>query len=400
MTHAIVVRLGQKGDGIVETASGTVQVPKVLVGEVLDLGDGRRHSIVQPSPDRVMPFCPHYDNCGGCKFQHWREAPYRSWKQGLVATALAVQGIEARVAELVDAHGAGRRRVSLHVRLIEGVWQAGFMEQKSHNLCAIEHCPVVDPALVNAPAIAASFGPVLGPCDVALTSAANGIDVSVRAERKAVEKRFAALTEIFHLHGLLRLSVNGDTYGMKGQPVVKVGLAEVPLPLQSFLQATSAGEEALAKLVMASSPKKAKHVADLFSGLGTFAFHLAEELKVTAIDSDKPAIEALQKGMRAAQGLKPIKAEVRNLFNAPLTVMELKDFDWVVMDPPRAGAEAQSRLLAKSPVKHVTSVSCDVQTFARDARILIDGGLVLKAVTPVDQFKWTAHVEVVGVFAR
>ena len=400
MTQAIVARLGHKGDGIVESVNGRFHVPKVLAGEVLDLRDGRLHSILQPSPDRVPPFCSHYDTCGGCKFQHWRDEPYRIWKRGLVVEALDARRIEAPVAELIDAHGAGRRRVSLHVRLIEGVWRAGFMEQKTHDLCAIDRCPVLVPALANAPAIAASFGSVLGPCDVALTAAANGIDVLVRAERKAVEKRFAALTELFHLNGLLRLSVNGETYGMQSQPVVRVGRVDVPLPLQSFLQATIAGEEALAKLVLASHPKKAKHVADLFSGLGTFTFHLAEDLAVTAIDSDKPAIEALQKGMRAAQGLKPVEAVVRNLFNAPLTVMELKDFDWVVMNPPRAGAEAQSRTLAKSAVKHVTSVSCDVQSFARDAGILIDGGFALKSVTPVDQFKWTAHVEVVGVFAR
>ncbi len=400
MTRIVVSRLAQKGDGVAETAGGLIHVPKVLPGEVLDIEAGKLRTVLTSSPDRVTPFCPHYDLCGGCKFQHWREEPYRVWKRGLVVAALAQQGLAAEVKNLIDAHGAGRRRVSLHVRLLEGVWRAGFMEQKSHDLCAINACPVLVASLSRAAEIATAFGPSLGNCDVALTAAANGIDVAVRAERSAVAKRFAALSTVLNEFGLLRLSVNGETVAMREQPVVQMGAAHVPLPVQSFLQSTAAGENELWHLVLASRPRKARHVADLFSGVGTFSLRLAEHLPVTAIDSDKPAIASLQKAARATQGLKPVAANVRNLFAAPLTATELKDHDWVVLDPPRAGAESQARQLAKSAINAVTYVSCDVQSFTRDARLLADGGLVLKSVTPVDQFKWTAHVEMVGVFAR
>jgi 23S rRNA (uracil1939-C5)-methyltransferase len=173
----------------------------------------------------------------------------------------------------------------------------------------------------------------------------------------------------------------------------------VPLPVGTFLQATRAGEQALVRLVLQSLPK-VKSVADLFSGLGTFTFSLAEKAKVHAIDSDKPAVAALEQGVRHTQGLKPITAEVRNLFNAPLTTQELAVFDAVILDPPRAGAEAQCRMIAKSKLRHVTYVSCDPQSFARDASLLAGAGFVLDELTPVDQFKYTAHVEMVGVFKR
>lgn len=395
-----VARLGQMGDGIVETSDGLLHLPKVLPGETVEVAAGRVLRIAEASPERVVPFCAHYDSCGGCKFQHWQDAHYRAWKLARVVQALRGQELETQLDEMLDAHGAGRRRVSLHVRQVDGVWQAGFMEQKSHDLVPLTTCPVLVPQLQEAPKLAAEFGPHLGACDVAMTWAVNGLDVAIKAERKAVAKRLPALSALFNARKLLRLSINGEIFAMAAPPVVQLGNATVELPVQSFLQATLAGEEELYALVLASRPRKARTVADLFSGLGTFALRLAQHLPVTAIDSDKPAIEALKKAVRVTQGLKPLQAETRNLFNAPLTVQELRDHDWVVLDPPRSGAEAQCHVLAKSAVRHVTYVSCDVQSFTRDARMLVNGGFTFRTLTPVDQFKWTAHVELVGVFAR
>jgi SAM-dependent methyltransferase len=181
-------------------------------------------------------------------------------------------------------------------------------------------------------------------------------------------------------------------------PTVRIGTAVVPLPPGSFLQATRAGEETLAGLVT-EHVGKAKQVADLFCGVGPFALRLAENAKVTAMDSDEAALEALSRAS-AAPGLKPITVQKRDLFRRPLTSPEMKSFDAVVFDPPRQGAEAQARELAKSKVPLVIAVSCNAATFARDAKILIDGGYQLSAVTPVDQFKYTAHVEIVAAFAR
>jgi 23S rRNA (uracil1939-C5)-methyltransferase len=400
MSRHVVERLGQRGDGIVAADDGNRHVPKVLPGETIDLAGSRLMRVIEPSPERVPAFCEHYDTCGGCKFQHWREDSYRQWKAEQVAQVLAGQGLTPDIAPLVDAHGEGRRRVSFHVRKTEAGWRAGFMEQKSHDLVPIDRCPVLAPALRDSPALAAEFGALFGECDVLLTAADNGIDVAVKAERKATDKRMPALSSLFQANNLLRLAVNGEVAVMAAPPVVRMGAASVSLPVQSFLQATAAGEEALARLVLESKPKRARNVTDLFSGLGTFALRLAVIMPVSAYDSDRPAIDAMIKATRMTQGLKPLTAAARNLFNAPLTPLELKECDWVVLDPPRAGADAQCVMLVKSAVKHVTYVSCDPQSFGRDAKILAQGGFSLRLVTPVDQFKWTAHTELVGVFSR
>ena len=396
--HRIQV-LGQHGDGVVRDGENTLHIPKVLAGEAVELIDGKVGRIVLPSPQRIVPFCRHYSLCGGCKLQHWRYEPYAAWKRQLVTDALAGQGLVVDVAPLIDAHGAGRRRVSLHVRQQNGAWVAGFMEQKSHDLCAIDQCPVLAPELQQAPAIASAFGPSLGACDVAVTMTSGGLDVAIKAERKAVPRRVESLMALARNHRLARLSINGEVLVTLQQPIVTIGRVRVLLPVQSFLQATDRGEEVLSNLVV-QHVSGAKHVADLFCGIGPFALRIAEASRVTAYDSDGPVIANLQLAVRNTQGLKPVSAEVRNLFRAPLIVAELKEHDAVVFDPPRAGADTQAREIAKSNVKCVVAVSCNAGTFARDAAILVKGGYALKSVTPVDQFKYTAHVEIVALFTR
>lgn len=399
MSTYTVEALGQQGDGIVRDGERTIHVAKVLAGESIEMVGGVLQQVVAPSPQRISAFCKHYEKCGGCKLQHWQQQPYALWKRQLVVDALLGQGLSVDVAPLIDAHGAGRRRVSLHVRQLNSAWVAGFMEQKSHDLCAIDQCPVLAPALQNAPMIAAVFGPSLGACDVALTATSSGLDVAVKAERKAVPRRMESLVALARQHRLARLSVNGEVFVTLQQPMVMIGRARVLLPMQSFLQATERGEEILSSLVV-QHLTGAKHVADLFCGLGPFALRLAETSRVSAYDSDKPAIDHLQLAVRNTMGLKPVHTEARNLFKSPLIAMELKEHDAVVFDPPRAGAEMQAREIAKSKVKRVVAVSCNAGTFARDASILVKGGYTLKSVTPVDQFKYTAHVEVVALFTR
>jgi 23S rRNA (uracil1939-C5)-methyltransferase len=223
--------------------------------------------------------------------------------------------------------------------------------------------------------------------------------VSARAERKVLEREHANLAQFVSALKIARLSVNGEVIATAIPPRLKLGKAEVALPPGGFLQASLAGEETLARLVR-EGIGKAKGVADLFCGIGPFAFRLAETAKVEAFDSDRAAIAALGAAAKASSGLKPLRAEVRDLFKAPLVPNELKPFDAVVFDPPRAGAEAQAKQLARSAVRTVVAVSCDAGTFARDAAILVEGGYTLKQVTAVDQFKWSSHVEVVAVFTR
>lgn len=399
MTFVKIDRIGTRGDGMGNEDGKTVIVGKTLPGETIALVGGKLKRIVTPSTDRIAAFCKFYDSCGGCKFQHWAYEPYATWKRQLVVDALKSQGLEVEVSPMLDAHGLGRRRVSLHVRQIDGVWHAGFMEAKTHDLVAIDVCPVLDPKLHEAFAIAAAFGPLMGACDVAITAADNGLDVSIKAEREAVAKRISAFNELMSKFNIARVSVNNLVAAQGRIPMVSVGKANVPLPVQSFLQATALGEETLVKLVR-EPMTKSKKIIDLFCGVGPFTFQIAETHKVHGIDLDKAAIGGMLQAARFSTGLKPLTAEARDLFDNPLVPAELNEFDTVVMDPPRGGAEAQARQLAKSKVKLVISVACDVLSFARDAAILVRGGYKLVKVTPVDQFKYTAHVEIVGVFKR
>lgn len=395
-----ITRMGWRGEGI---ADGPVYVAYALPGEtVLAAVSGERGvllAVETASPQRVAPFCPHFGACGGCQLQHWAPAPYGAWKAAQVTQAFAKRGLAVTVAGPVDAHGAGRRRVSLHGRRKDGVAEAGFMAARSHALHDLDHCPILVAGLREAPAQARAIAAALGDCDVAMTATDSGVDTNVKAERKVAAAEHAKLAGLAERLDLARLAVNGEAIVTRRAPVIAMGKAQVTLAPGSFLQATAAGEAALASLVTAALPR-AKRIADLFCGLGPFTFRLAERARVSALDSDRPAIAALALAARQTQGLKPIAAAARDLMREPLVAGELKDFDAVVFDPPRAGAEAQARQLAKSAVKTVVAVSCDPETLARDAAILTGGGYRIAAVTAVDQFKWSSHVETVAVFVK
>ena len=384
--------LNWRGEGVGDGKTFRNVLPK----EVVDATTGQ---VLQASTERIEAFCKYYERCGGCQLQHWQEAPYQNWKRHLISVALEKRGIDFPVSKIIDAHGAGRRRVSLHVRRKEGAVVAGFMAARSHDLIDIDQCPILVPALQDATAIACKLGAKLGDCDVSLTAADNGLDASIKAERKIADEQMPKLASLVAELNLLRLTINGNLVASRATPVVSIGKALVQVPPGSFLQATNAGEEALTTLVM-NSLGKAKSVADLFCGIGPFALRIAEHAKVTAVDSDKPAIASLSQAVRLNTGIKPLKTEARDLMREPLVPNELKEFDAVIFDPPRAGAEAQAKQLAKSTVKTVVAVSCDPASFARDAEILLSGGYKIKSLTAVDQFKWTSHVETVGLFGK
>ena len=387
-----IEHLNWRGEGV---AKGQT-FRNVLAGDIIDSATGQ---VVQTSTERITPFCKYYVKCGGCQLQHWQQVPYQDWKKNLIVTALRKRGLEFPVAEIIDAHGAGRRRVSLHVRRKDGAVIAGFMAARSHDLIDIDHCPILVPALQDSTDIARKLGSRLGDCDVSLTAADNGLDISIKVERKIADEQMPKLASLFAELKLARLTINGNMIAARATPMISIGKALVQVPSGSFLQATKAGEEALASLVIAALGK-AKSVADLFCGIGPFALRLAEKTKVIAFDSDKSAITSLAQAVRLTTGIKPLKTEVRDLMREPLVANELKDFDAVVFDPPRAGAEAQARQLAKSTVKTIVAVSCDPASFARDAELLLGGGYKLKSLTAVDQFKWTSHIEIVGMFGK
>jgi len=406
--HLTISRLGVRGDGVVDTPGGPVFVPYTLPGEGVEVEPfpghpDRRHllRVETPSAERIVPVCPHFAVCGGCQTQHWDFARYLAWKRGLVVEALAE--FDVAVDEIIDAHGEGRRRVVLHARRSQkDVLEVGFAAYRAHHIVSIDRCPVLAPSLSGtipaAWALAEALGAMKKPLDIQVTASDAGLDVDVRGSGGLPPSRAAALVRLAETHKLARLTRHGEFVAQRTTPTVRMGRTIVPLPPGSFLQATREGEETLARLVCEHAGK-AKQVADLFCGVGPFALRLAERARVIAADTDAAAVASLGEGAKAL-GLKPVETHARDLFRRPFLPDELKRCDAVVFDPPRQGAEAQARELARSKVPTVIAVSCNVATFARDARILVDGGYKLKAVTPVDQFRHSAHVEIVARFEK
>ena len=407
----VVDHVGHFGDGVALAGGQSIYVPYSLGGETVEVEavpghpDRRRLLAVErASPQRIAPFCPHFGVCGGCAIQHWDAERYRAWKRDSVIEALARADLACEVEPLVDAHGLGRRRITLHARLgTHDVLKVGFSAAHSHDIIAVDRCPILDPgldgALDAAWALAEPLTPVGKPLDIQITASDSGLDVDVRGSGPLPAAMIATLSRIAEQHRLARLTRHGELVLMRTPPTIMIGAARVTLPPGSFLQATVAGEETLAALV-ALHCKRAKHIADLFCGVGPFALRLAAKSRVSAFDSDTGAVTALQKAAALTSGLKPVKAEARDLFRRPLMPVEMRDYDTIVFDPPRQGAQAQAERLAASKIPVVVAVSCNVATFARDARILVDGGYKLETVTPVDQFRHTPHVELVARFRR
>lgn len=409
--HLTITSLGHRGDGVADGAGGPLYVSYTLPGETVEVEGvpghpDRRHllRVETASAERVAPICPHFGECGGCAMQHWRFDRYRDWKRGTLVRALEHAGISAPVGDLIDAHGEGRRRAVFHARRADhDILSVGFMAARAHRIVAIDRCPVLAPsmdgAIKAAWAVAEALGPIKKPLDIQVTATDTGLDIDVRGSGALSSRATATLARVADTHRLARLTRHGELIVQRTAPTLRIGKALVPLPPGAFLQATAAGEAALARLVT-DYVGDAKSVVDLFCGVGPFALRLAERARVRAADADAAAIAALRQAAANTSGLKPVEAEPRDLFRQPFLPEELKRIDAVVFDPPRQGAEAQARALAASKVSVVVAVSCNAATFARDARILVEGGYTLAAVTPVDQFRYSPHVEIVARLVR
>lgn len=418
-----IAEVGARGDGVAPLDGTKVFVPftvagdraRVRVSEATDgagKGEGLRGEVLdllEPGPGRGTPACRHFGTCGGCSLQHMGDAAYAAWKVDLARGALARVGLADVAMEPLFRTPPGARRRARFAALKRGqrLW-FGFNERMSHRVVDLEECPVLIPVLAALVeplrALLRDLLPEGGSCDALASALEGGIDLLLIGPKtldRAARERLVA----FDAGGVVRLSWQADDRGSPEpiahrQPVAaRFGGVAVTPPPGAFLQASAEGEAALVGAVldaMGEMGGEAKRVADLFAGLGTFAVPLARRAAVHAVEGDAPALAALN---RAAGALR-LTTERRDLFTDPLTAKELARFDAVVFDPPRAGAAAQARALAESKVPLVVGVSCNPATFARDARALADGGYRLERVRPVDQFLWSAHLELVGVFRQ
>jgi 23S rRNA (uracil1939-C5)-methyltransferase len=400
-----ITGLGAEGDGAATTAAGTpIFIPQALPGETWRFEEGYTAEPVTLLSDRRRQPNPDDEPCGGCVARHMPLAMYHDWKREFLVRALRQHGIAADVQPLVTVPEHSRRRATFNARREGGAMRIGYHGRRSHDLVAADDCPVLDTRIVALwPALAELAGTVSAGTDatrVVVTITDTGADVDVEGDEAGLTARIRSrISEIAAAARMARISVGGVPVIQRQAPVLHFAGKAVTPPPGAFLQAVPQAEQAMIDLVTAAL-EKSKHVGDLFCGLGTLTLPIARKARVMAFDSDRVAIDALNEAQRKNQGLKPITAQVRDLFSDPLAPLEMKDLDAVVLDPPRAGAKAQCERLAKSKIGRVVMVSCNPATLARDLRVLIDSGYRLDAITPIDQFLYSPHLEAVAALAR
>lgn len=408
-----IASLGAKGDGVAHGSDGPVFVPFALPGETVAIArvknEGTIMSFASTSPDRVAPPCKHFGPdgvggvCGGCSLQHLAKPAYNAFKRQVLIDALKSKGIEAQVGEIFEAHPHQRRRLVFTARRREHGLVMGFMQAETHHVVPVEECPIASDGLISRLDAIKIIANACGAehFRITVTETLTGLDISLDGLRGGLgdQARRAVTNAVIKLKSIARVSANGEIVIEPHKPLLDFDGARVVLPPGGFTQATLEAEAHMAELAIAHIGK-AKKVADLFSGVGTFALRIARKASVFAVESDEKAIKALDQGARMTQGLKPVSIERRDLFRRPLMTSEFKSFDAVVFDPPRAGAEAQCLELAKSQVKKIVAISCNPLTLARDLAILTAGGYRIDTVTPIDQFLWSPHVEAVATLTQ
>ncbi len=393
-----IIRVAARGDGVTDDGR---YVAHAAPGDEIAADGGLIHG-----PRHQEPACQHFPICGGCQLQHLDEDALRDFVRDRVVHALATQKVEAGA--IMPVHLSPpqtRRRIAMRSAWAGKEFHLGFSTEKSHRIIDLQQCDVMTPELFALTSELRAFLKMhLGRRDhvqIKMAMVDQGIDLLIEnwvAEGLEIHEALSAFAEG---HGLARLSIDegyGPTAFWEPEPVtVRLGGVSVAFPVFGFLQATNDGEAALVAGV-ADIAGKSKMVADLFCGLGTFALSMAGGAKVYAAEADQQAIVALKSAAGVAG--KPVFAEHRDLFRRPLTAEELNKFGAVILDPPRAGAKEQVTQLASSSVAKIAYVSCNPNSFARDAKTLVSGGYKLQRIWPVGQFRWATHVEMVGEFMK
>jgi 23S rRNA (uracil1939-C5)-methyltransferase len=402
-----ITELGRGGDGVADVGGERTYIPFTLPGESVEIersgNRGRPLRIVDASPERVDPICRHFGTCGGCALQHMEQNAYLSWKRDMVAESFARSGIEVDVEPAAPMAKSSRRRgIFSAIKTAKGVI-LGFHRKGANEIVAIDECPVLVPAIVDKLNILIQIAKTVlrqsRPARIIVVAAENGLDIAVEGAGRLGRAELESLGGLGVDTSLARLTINGNQIFVNRRPEIQAGdTALFPIP-GGFLQATASAEATLAATAL-DHIGDAAPIADLFAGIGTFTMRLARHAKVTAVDGSDSLLAAIVSAANNARQLKSVTTRKRDLFQNPLAAVELNAFGAVVFDPPAAGAKAQAEAIAASTVPKIVAVSCNPSTLARDARILIDGGYRLTRVLPVDQFLFSAEIEVVATFER
>ncbi|MBT8412704.1 MAG: RsmD family RNA methyltransferase [Boseongicola sp.] len=400
MTTVTIERLGHHGDGI---ARGPIFAARTLPGETVEgVLEGTRLTaprILTPSTDRVSPKCRHYKSCGGCALQHASDGFVTGWQKDVVSRALEAVGLEAPIRNFHTSPAGSRRRATFTGRRTKKGAIVGFHGPASDSLIDVPDCQIIRPslravlpALEEITCLGASRKSELR---LSVTDTDTGLDVLVSDGKPLEDNLRARLIEIANQSGFARISWNDDVIAQRVAPILHMGTAPVPVPPGAFLQSTAEGEAALLASVQDALGGAGK-ILDLFAGCGTFALPLSLGAEIHAVEGEQALLDALDAGWRHATGSKRVTIERRDLFRRPMTPDEIERFDAIVIDPPRAGAEAQVTEIAAAKVQRVASISCNPVTFARDAALLTNSGYKLNWIDIVDQFRWSTHIEIVA----
>ncbi|UXN05304.1 class I SAM-dependent RNA methyltransferase [Bartonella sp. HY761] len=408
MTKDVIISaVGAGGDGIAKGSSGNIYVPFTLPGEKANVateGDkGTLIALTSKSNERIEPTCVYFEDCGGCSLQHWNRENYEAWKRDLVVHALEARGLKTEVAPLISCEPQTRRRIVLTAKATPKGLVLGFNRYQSNEIVEIHECPVTVEAITSRfddiHAIAAVLQDNARSFHVTVTAANNGLDIMISGVENIEDRHRQRLTTLAIKLNIARIAIDDEIIIEVAKPLIDFDGVEVILPPGGFLQATTEAEIAMTGIAV-NWLKKTKNAVDLFSGSGTFTFPMAKKMNVKAVENTAAALQALDRASRYATGLKTVVHEERDLFRRPLNAKELAQFDGLVFDPPRAGAEEQAKEIANAIISRVVAVSCNPVTLARDLSILVKGGYKLEKVIPVDQFLWSPHVEAVALLSK
>ena len=403
MSQIEIQRLGLHGDGI---ADGPIYAPMTLPGEIVEGDiDGDRLTnmrVVTPSEHRVKVPCRHFKSCGGCQLQHASDAFLADWKLDVVRHALAAQGLETDLRPIATSPANSRRRAVFSARRTKKAALVGFHARASDVIVEVPDCQLLHPDLLTARDVIAHLAQIggsrKGELSATVTLSDAGLDLSIVGGKELDGPLLARMAQEVERFKLARLTWDGEVIATRVAPAQSFGAASVVPPPGAFLQATKEGESALLNAVE-SAITQGDCGIDLFAGSGTFTLPLAAQYQMHGVEGEKAMIQALDAGWRKSQGLKQVTSEARDLFRNPIVAEDL-NYDFAVIDPPRAGAEAQVAELAKSDLAEIAYVSCNPVTFARDAAVLSKAGYHLDWVQTVDQFRWSSHVELASRFVR